>query len=216
MKKIEHAVITGLLGSRVIGPSGEELGVVTEVLVDAASREPTFVEVELGDAARQPGRALVPTAGLQLGTGTVRSPYSRATLTAAPGSAERLSPEDEARVLAHYEGQPRPSAGDAAKEDTGSSDSAGVESPAQESGSATTQAQDGRPAADAVEHAPGTEAQEEGTAVAESRAGAVDETPLARQGSRTAGGTGIADGETAVGPAEDENTQQPRGEPEQG
>lgn len=226
MKKIEHAVITGLLGSRVIGPSGEELGIVTEVFVDAASREPTFIEVDLGDSARQPGKTLVPAAGLQLGTGTVRSPYSRATLAAAPASADRLSPEDEARVLAHYEGQSRPSAGDAVREDTGSSASAGTESRAEEPGSAGTEAlrqqtgpagaespaQDGRPDADTAEQSPGAEAQEHGTRAAAPPAGAVGEAPPVAQAIGADDGTAVAGGGTAEG----ESTHHRRAEPEQG
>lgn len=97
-------------GERLYGADGAELGTLEAVFLDDAQDRPSWVLVD-GPG----GRRFVPLDGASTQGAGLAVPYDAARVAAAPavGDGDRLTPDDEAALRAHYAGGGREPSEDA-------------------------------------------------------------------------------------------------------
>jgi len=95
-------------GERLYGSGGEELGTVDAIFLDDAEDRPAWALV---DAAG--GQRLVPLQGATVQGDGLAVPQDAERVASAPAvdAGDRLAPEDEATLRAHYAGDRTPDAG---------------------------------------------------------------------------------------------------------
>ncbi|MEV1238802.1 PRC-barrel domain-containing protein [Nonomuraea sp. NPDC049750] len=94
--------IRSLLGSRVIGADGEEIGKVGQVYLNDSTGEPEWVTVRTGLFGMR--QTFVPLMNARRSGEEIRVPFDKDTIKDAPNIDVdgRLSLEEEARLYRHY------------------------------------------------------------------------------------------------------------------
>jgi uncharacterized protein (TIGR02271 family) len=107
-----------LRGKTMMGASGEKLGTIDTLYADREGGEPTFAAVHTGMFGAK--THFVPLSQATLSGDTVTVPYAKDLVGSAPSIDKdaELSPEEEQRLYAHYEGGGQ-SVGETARDTTG-------------------------------------------------------------------------------------------------
>lgn len=90
-----------LIGRKAFDRDGTKIGTVDEVYLDDATGSPEWAAVRTGFFSRD---AFVPLAPSELVEETLRVPFARSLIRAAPdlGVGRHLSPEQELQLYRHY------------------------------------------------------------------------------------------------------------------
>jgi sporulation protein YlmC with PRC-barrel domain len=96
-----------LIGHRAFDSNGTKIGTVDEVYLDDATGSPEWAAVRTGFFSRD---VFVPLSQSTVEGGTLRVPFERALVRAAPdfGVGRHLSPEQELELYHHYGLDSRP------------------------------------------------------------------------------------------------------------
>lgn len=103
MSTAEEIQTVALHGGSVTGPDGERLGTLRDVFLDGSSGLPSWALVAVGRL--RTAERFVPLDGAEVDGDTLRVPYGRDLVRAAPridDDGGRLAPEEESLLLRHY------------------------------------------------------------------------------------------------------------------